>query len=378
MLTAETSFMSRDGSRSARDLREENEIAVAAGWGESAADEVADIFVQFDHKGPVLTLTTSRGAKLTCSPDHPCCGRMNTVSRLNHLYLMERNALGFRVGLSTDLMKDLVSMQHLRHDLFHQQEIVDRLWIIESTENPAKAQFLLKYAMFKYGLPDVPFEPRPMEADLPDEMVHELYNRIDTPSRAHQLLLDWLMYEDSPHVTMRVAKAGQTASNAIQFVIFGGTERARGRPGYAHLIRIDNVQDPERAEHKQFRRRQTSHGQWYLEVTRDDDEEAQLFVKTLSALDNLEIVRKIQLTKKPAFYLLPASHLKIGMLVPTVGERGVIEEDSIVSIETTEHQGPLYDFKVRDGCTYIAGGWVTMAWSGSAVSPARKTGERQP
>jgi len=375
MLTAETSLMTRDGPVPAREIREGRELVAAGGWGESILVTAADIFVQFDHKGPVLSLKTSRGATLRCSPDHPCCGRLNQVNRLYHLYLMERNALGFRVGLSSDLMKDLIAMQNLRHDLFNQQDIVDRVWIIESTENSLKAEFLLKYAVFKYGLPDLPFSGRQAESELPDEMIRELYNRIDTPSRAHQLLLDWLMFEDSPHVTMRVAKAGQTASNAVQFVIFGGTERAGSRPGYSHLIRIDNVQDPDKAEHKQFRRRQTSHGQWYLEVTRDDDEEAQLFVKTLVALDNLEVVRKIQLTKKPAFYPLPASHLKLGMVVPVLGDRGTVEEDTIVEITTEDHQGPLYDIKLDGGCTYVAGDWITMSWSGAGTGTARKLNE---
>lgn len=375
MLTAETPLLTRDGAVPAREIREGNEIIAAGGWGETIQASVADIFVQFDHKGPVLSLKTSRGATLRCSPDHPCCGRLNQLSRLHHLYLMERNALGFRVGLSSDLMKDLIAMQNLRHDLFNQQEVIDRIWIVESTDNAAKAQFLLKYAMFKYGLPDLPFSGHHTESELSDEMILELYNRIDTPSRAHQLLLDWLMYEDSPHVTMRVAKAGQASSNAVQFVIFGGVEKAGSRPGYSHLIRIDNVKDPEKAEHKQFKRRQTSHGQWYLEVTRDDDEEAHLFVRTLAALDNLEVIRKIQLTKKPAFYPLPASHLKIGMVVPVMGDRGAIEEDSVVEITTEEHLGPLYDMRISGGCTYVAGDWITMSWSGNASRTARKTSE---
>ncbi|HNW36860.1 MAG TPA: hypothetical protein PKM25_18110, partial [Candidatus Ozemobacteraceae bacterium] len=76
MLTAETRLLTPEGPRATRDIREENEIVAAGGWGESIPTKVADIFVQFDHKGPVLSLTTSRGAKLRCSPDHPCCGRL--------------------------------------------------------------------------------------------------------------------------------------------------------------------------------------------------------------------------------------------------------------------------------------------------------------
>lgn len=117
-----------------------------------------------------------------------------------------------------------------------------------------------------------------------------------------------------------------------------------------------------RAEHKHFKRKQSKHGLWFLEITRDDLEEAELFVKTLSHLDNLEIVKKIQLTRKAPFYILPASHLKPGMLVPIMGRNGNIEEDTVAMVEVEEYKGPLYNLQVRDLHNFIAGQWVVMCY----------------
>lgn len=374
MLAPDLQLICADKERLVREVREETALVGAIGWGEVGQEKVSDVLVSYDHKGPLLTLTTSRGAVLRCSPEHQCFGRLNPLCRQNYLYLMERSSLGFRVGMSSDLNRDLFAMQNLKLDLFNQQEVIDRLWIIETTDNLLRASFLEKLCVFKYGLPNVPFSGRHVESDLPDELILELFNQIDTPSRAHQLLMDWYMFEEFPHITLRLSNAQPGASNAIQFVIFGGAEKNRLKTNYCHLIRIDSAVELKRAEHQQFKRRLGTRGTWNLEVARDDLEEAQLFVKTLSCLDNLEVVRKIQLTKKAAFYILPASHLKVGMNVPIMGSQG-IEEDAVVSISVDDYQGPLYDFRVARLCNYIVGQWVLMAFMGSAAQVGRSPDE---
>ncbi len=365
MLPAETELLAGNESLPIKEIRDGEILSAATGWGEIGKTVVADVFAQFDHKGPLLTLTTSRGAVLRCSPDHKCFGRFNPLIRQNYIYLMERSSFGFRLGFSADLMKDLFTMQSLKIDLFNQQEIIDRIWIVETYENFPRARFMYKFAVFKYGLPDIPFSAKHPDSELSDEAIAELFNRIDTPSRAHQLLMDWLMFEEHPHITFRVSKASPGTSNAIQFIIFGGTEKNRKNHGFVHLIRIDGALEMNSNDAKHFKRRMSNRGVWNLEVTRDDLDEAQLFVKTLSCLDNLEIVKKIQLTKKAPFYILPASHLKLGMSVPVLGKRG-IEEDTIVSIKTDDYQGPLYDLRVEGLYNYIAGHWVTMSFSGNS------------
>lgn len=360
MLFPETRVLSGNDVRLVKDIRENSIIAGASGWSDVGDTRVSDVYVEFDHRGPLYTLTTSRGAILRCSPEQICFGRLNPLSRHYQLYLMERSTMGFRVGMSQELMRELVALQNLKNDQPN-TEIIDRVWIMDSTENLPRAVFLEKLSMFKYGIPNLPFSGKQAIAELSDEMIKELFNRIDTPTRGRQMLQDANMFEDYPHITLRLAQAGAQGSNAIQFVLFGGTEKAKNKAGFSHLIRIDSAIELNRSEHKQFKRRMGTHGLWHLEVTRDDLDEAQLFVKTLSCLDNLQVIKKIQLTKKSPFYLLPASHLRIGMIVPIVGQRG-IEEDIVTSISVADYQGPLYNFKVERLYNFLAGEWVVMSF----------------
>ena len=367
MLSAEVPIRVDNGAetRPIREVREDASVVAARGWGEIGSVGIGDVFVSYDIKTPVLNIRTAGGHQIRCTPDHLCFGRFNPLSRLYHVYLMERSTMGFRVGLTQDLMKDVCIMQSSKLDEGDAQEIVDRIWLIEATENLPQAVFMAKYAAGKYGLPELPFTGKHATAELPDDLIREIYNRIDTPSRARQLLADSLMFEEHPHITIRLSKSAPSASNTIQFVIFGATEMNRERTCYAHLIRIDSSVELNRREHKAFKRRMNSRGLWNMEVARDDLEEAQLFVKTLSHLDNLEAVKKIQLSKKAPFYILPASHLKIGMTVPVFGKRA-IEEDTVVAVAVETYEGPFYDLKVKDLQTYCAGDFVVMAYGGTS------------
>jgi DNA helicase-2/ATP-dependent DNA helicase PcrA len=259
-------------------------------------------------------------------------------------------------------MRELLAMNNLKQDLFNQKEIIDRIWLIETTTNLPTATFMEKYMAFKYGLPNVPFSARQPDSEMPDEMIRELFNNIDTPSRAHELLRDWNMFISHPHITMRLSNSSKPSSNAIQFVLFGGTEKSRAATNYSHLIQIDGSLEQNRAEHHQFKRKQGKHGLWYLEITREDLEEAELFVKTLSHLDSLEIVKRIQLTKKAPVYLLPASHLKPGMMVPILNHKGQIEEDSVASTDTEEYRGALFNLQTHRLHNFIVGQWVVMCF----------------
>ncbi len=362
MLPADARIVRGETSVAITDLREEHPVSGASGWSEVSTTRIRDVYVNYDHKTPLFKLVTSRGAVLRCTPDQLCFGRINPQVRQYSLYLHERSSLGFRVAMSSDLLKEIFNMATIKHEANPGTELVDRVWIIESTGNLPNAVFLEKYAVFKYGLPNIPFSARQPEAELSEELTRQIFNSIDTPSRAHELLRDAHMFVEHPHITMRVSGSEQPRSNSIQFVIFGGSEKG-SQSGYSHLIQITGATDPNRAEHRQFSRRQGKHGLWQLEITRDDMEEAELFVKTLSHLDNLEIVKKIQLTRKQPFYVLPASHLKPGMLVPVIGRKGQIEEDSVATVSTEEYRGPLYNLQVHELHNFIVGNWVVMCYN---------------
>ncbi|MBP5470489.1 MAG: hypothetical protein J6Z11_14735 [Candidatus Riflebacteria bacterium] len=346
-----------------KDVRENSRIVASSGWGETNDTYVKDVFVNNVSNTPLLQITTSRGAVLRCTPDQLCFGRFNPSLRMYSLYLHERSSLGFRIGLTSDLIHEAVGMMMPNPCIDGKRSVTDRIWLIENNPNLTNSTFMHKLVMAKYGLPDIPFISKHKDSVLTDEHIKSLFDSIDTPVGAKELLRDSNMFIEHPHLTLKLSESENPNSDSVQFVIFGGKER--GASGhYPHLIQIQGITDPNSTEQFKLARKQRSnHGLWYLEVTREDLEEAELFVKTVSNLDNLEVVKKIQLTKKAAFYVLPASHLKRGMLVPILNTRGVIEEDVVNKIEIYDYEGPLYDLQVNDLHNFITGQWVVMCYT---------------
>lgn len=346
-----------------KDVKEDSTVVASRGWGEIGETSIKDVFVNNVANTPLFQITTSRGAVLRCTPDQLCFGRFNPSLRVYSLYLHERSSLGFRVGLTSDIIHEAISMMTAKSSLDERWSVTDKIWVIENNPNLINATFMYKLVMAKYGLPDIPFSPKHKDSMLSKEHILHLFDSVDTPVGAKELLKDSNMFLEYPHMTVKLSDSDNPGGNSVQFVIFGGREKSPNGH-YAHLIQVQGVKDPNSAEQfKAARNHRSNHGLWYLEVTRDDLEEAELFVKTVSNLDNLEVVKKIQLTRKAAYYVLPASHLKRGMLVPILNQKGIIEEDFVSKIEISDYEGSLYDLQVRGLHNFICGQWVLMCFT---------------
>ena len=364
MLPADAKIYCGNTSVNVKDVREDHHIVASAGWGETSDTFVKDVYLNDVNTVPMLRITTARGTVLRCTPDQLCFGRFNPSLRMYSLYLHERSTLGFRVGLASDIIHEAIYMMTIGQNMSGRRNVTDKIWVIENNPNLTNATFMHKYVMAKYGLPDIPFSSKHKDSVLTDEHIRRLFDGIDTPMGAREFLRDSNMFIEHPHLTVKLADGEQVGSNSIQFVIFGGKDKT-STGHYSHLIQIQGIADPNATMAEQFRamkRQRNNRGLWYLEVTRDDLDEAELFVKTVSNLDDLEIVKKIQLTKKASYYVLPASHLKRGMLVPILNQHGCIDEDVVNKVEVYDYDGPLYDLQVVDLHNYIADNCVLMCY----------------
>lgn len=348
-----------------KDIKDNDQIVASAGWGEVGDANIQSVFTEEAKNINLLQITTSRGAVIRCTPAQLCFGRFNPSVKMYSIYLHERSTLGYRVGITSDIIREAIGMMALNGKSDGKRNITDRIWVIEINPNLTAATFIHKLILAKYGLPDIPFTSKHKDSMLTDEHIRRFFDYIDTPVRAKKLLQDSDMFIEYPHLTLKLSEAENPGSSSVQFVIFGGKEKTP-KGNYPHFIQIQGVSDPSSIEQfKVIRKKSSNHGLWYLEVTREDLEEAELFVRTVSNLDDLEVVKKIQLTKKAPYYILPASHLKAGMLVPIMNSRGVIEEDSVLKVEQVEYSGLLYDLQVKSLHNYIVGQWVVMCNSGN-------------
>ena len=335
-----------------------------AGWSEISKSEIESVESEEAEKKTLFTLTTLGGYKISLTPEHTLFARIDHGMKFFSVFLQERSSVGFRLGICYDLIGNLTSPSVCKGEITGKEdiEIIDRYWIIENAGNINEANFIQKLAVYRYGIPDIPFVARVTDmVSIGQEYTKMIFDNIDSPSKASELLKDSYMFENSPHVTMRLSSNEPPISNSIQLTIFGGEEKSKTGT-YSNLIQISGAKESNiKSEGSAVYKHPGRHGSWQLSIARDDLEEAELFVKTLSHLDNLEVVKKIQLTKKNPYYIMPASHVKRGMMVPILTLKGELEEDIVENVDVGEYDGMLYKPSASKFRNIIANGWFVGA-----------------
>jgi hypothetical protein len=361
MLPEGTDIILGDGQLAVDQLSEEQVVKTARGWG-TLGDEGLEALTHEERETSLFKLTTASGKTISCSPCQTLFARIDQQVKYFSVYLQERSTLGFRLGVSYDLVAEFTSPAVYKAEFERgvTTEIVDKIWIIENTTNVEEANFIQKFAAFKYGVPDVPFNAKKVEiVELGDDFTKLMYENLNTPANALKLLQDSHMQLESPHIIMRFLDIYPPVSNAIHFIIFGGPQKA-DKQGFSSLIQIGN-KSKTFEEHKSQQRRAIKQGNWNLEVTREHLDEAELFVKTLSHLDNLDIVKKIQIHKKNPYYVLPASHVKRGMIVPVLADDNTIDEETVCKVDVEDFHGKLYAPRVKAARNLVANRWFVGA-----------------
>jgi hypothetical protein len=87
--------------------------------------------------------------------------------------------------------------------------------------------------------------------------------------------------------------------------------------------------------------------QWNMErikVSRRDYRELLQFARTLTSLEDIYLKIRIQATLKDPFYMIPASHLRGGMVVPVL-EDGHITEEEIIKIIFCDYNGNMIRYR---------------------------------
>jgi DNA helicase-2/ATP-dependent DNA helicase PcrA len=93
--------------------------------------------------------------------------------------------------------------------------------------------------------------------------------------------------------------------------------------------------------------------------------------RDIADVGDLEVVRRARLTPGKAFQVMPASHLKPGMLVAVL-DAGRVREARVVAADFESFHGYVYDLTVQNLRNYVAGGVVVhnsiYKWRGADLN----------
>src|SRR5205085_11287543 len=178
-------------------IRKGDAVVAGIGWGRRDSATVEDVR-RNPYDGMIVRIKTEDGRELLATPNHMMFGRFDLDSAKYYVYLMYQRRHGYRIGLTRGMRSGRHKQLELGFQQRTNQEVADRVWLLATCDSRAEAQYLEAYFAFQYGLPAMVFHVRGRRIAVTQQHIDRLYDEIDTPLRAKQLMADLLLFEDYP------------------------------------------------------------------------------------------------------------------------------------------------------------------------------------
>lgn len=264
------------------------------------------------------------------------------------VYLMHRSDRGWRIGL-TKSVRIGPSGEELGPRVRVNQEHADALWLLRVCETRADAAYWEALYAAEYGLPTALFHGQGRRLAMGDEQLVQLFDVLDTETRAKELMADLDLHPDFPHIRPNGGGRRQT----LNLSMFGGERRTAGIDHHRVQWCSNRADVAERLANAGLPVRASKHASLRFETMRKDYVEAVALARTAADAGGLHINRRAQIGDR-VWAFTPLSHLRPGMTVLVDDGDGGLEPARVDEVETVAYDGPVYDLEVEGTHNYCA------------------------
>jgi DNA helicase-2/ATP-dependent DNA helicase PcrA len=347
-------------------LRSGDRVLTGAGWGATRIAPVEKA-LRRRYRGRLARITTKGGRTLDATPNHLCFARIEPQRGMHYVYLMWKRGVGFRLGVTSGVRATSDGAIVNGIEVRTNQELADATWIVWAGRDAAEARFREQFLAARYGLPTLVFRVRGRRMAPDPAWVNKLFAEIDTESAAERLMGDFHLDRRFAHHRPNAVVRGGLARRIVWFTMFGDGRRSE------HRVQFNTSGDDLRARATtQFPVRDGKQGTWRIETSRKSYEDALELAEGITHLDDIELITRARLTKQAAFTLMPASHLREGMVVPVREPGGEIGEDEVASVDAVDGSRDVFDLSIPGQRNFVANGIVVhnsiYGWRGADVN----------
>ncbi len=310
-----------------------------------------------------LRVKTRAGHEVCFSPNHLCFAKIRSGSGLWHVYLMHREDLGYRIGVTRLPRYDI---ECTRPQMRTSHEQGERLWLLEACATRQEAQYREALLSLRYQVPQALFRPesrRNAKFKMSDPQATALFAEFG--QNGIRLLKDYgLLYEYPTYLPKSSKSRGRITINLL---MASASNRAEKRQRQGHELCVESQYGWEAVEGLQGATWENSY--WRLQRYSKD-------YKTLLALakeieDHLRqkgyqatIAYKAKFVAasgiQGSFMTIPAAGLLPGMMVPVVQDDTVTTDivKSVERVENSDHR-PFYDLEIEHSHNIVGGGIIS-------------------
>lgn len=361
------------GKEKIKHIKKGDFVLSAVGKGHLTFSRVNKVMKNKKH-ARFVTFTTESGKKITTTSNHKmfCFVPVKTnKSKTYYVYLMHRNDLGWRLGITNDLAQRLKL-----------ERSADRIVALRSFENEEEARYHEIMWSLKYGIPTVCFQEREGVA-IKGELLKKLYADIPTEMKAQWLAHDLDIDLNSHHFCLgAVMRGGKTR---IKIILEMCCRRYRSKhnlnsilknPKVFHQVSLDSSEPtlPKILNKYKIPFSKSKKG-IRVRITNQSLQQVGEIAERLKTITGgiLEAKFSLGTTNKqhrPAL-VMPASNVQIGHFLPVVSGHKVVYE-RILKVESYFGKSNVYDLEVDRTHNFVADGVVVhnsiYKFRGAAIS----------
>ncbi len=366
-----TQISTLNGLKYIENIQVNDVVTAAAGRGKTYSAPVQKVKIS-NYNGKIFIIKTKSGKILRATPNHILFARLNKAANVYYVYLMFRRDKGYRVGLAKSTRVTQKGRSEIGLLVRANQENADKMWILKVCSTRPEAIFWEQWFIAQYGIPSMVFSTGGRSMLVTQEQVDNLYSSIDTTERAKRLFSELDMFEEYPHHRPKgIASKISPDRQIVHFTLFSDKRPSLKSPWCGHRVTLNtsNVELKERL--KKFKQyiRPGKRSTWRIENCYWSYEKSLALAEDIANEGQIPTINHSAfITDNKKFIFTPVSHLRETMEVGII-KNGQVVTDEIVSVNTEEYAGKVYDLDVETLHNYIANGIVVhnsiYAWRGA-------------
>ncbi|EKD56156.1 MAG: hypothetical protein ACD_58C00287G0005 [uncultured bacterium] len=370
-LPSTTKIKTPKGDKLIKNLRINHEVITAIGKGHVGISKINKIFKN-TRKRKLITVKTASGKILTVTDNHKMFSYVPNKENNNfyYVYLMYRQNLGWRLGITNDLITRL-----------RLERSADKIIGIKACKNEVEVRYWEMLWSLKYSLPTGCFKERKNIA-IKGIWLTKLYQQLDTEKNARRLALDLGIDLNSHHFCLDAVTRGQSRRIKINVNICQRNYRSKRKNNLLFNPKIVHEINLETSNQKIIKllidngyKLQKSKKGYRIRIQKTEASEISTIAFNLQKLTKGIIENKFKIgfknKKTHVALVMPASNILEGHYLPIINNNEIIF-DEIISKKISYKKVTTYDLEINRTHNFIANDIVVhnsiYRFRGAAIS----------